>query len=277
MRSEYTGEAKGIDAPNRALLDQLARSASGPFTPDQAAKLLTFDVERARKLLAYLASRGWLSRIRSGLYTTIPLGATAPKLWREDPWIVAATSFAPCYIAGWSAAEHWQLTEQIFRDVVVTTAAPVRTASLKIQDTPFRLRHRNEREHFGLATAWRNQTRVRVSDPTRTLIDLLDDPAIGGGIRHIAEMLENYFQSEHRNDAKIIEYADRLGNRTTLKRLGYLLETLEIDAPTLLAECRKRVSAGLAKLDPTILSLGRIVKRWGLRVNVSVQPKGGDS
>jgi predicted transcriptional regulator of viral defense system len=274
MLSEYTNGAKGIDAPNRALLDQLVRSASGPFTPIQAAKLLTFDIERTRKLLAYLASRGWLARIRNGLYTTIPLGAAAPKQWREDPWIVAAMSFAPCYIAGWSAAEHWQLTEQIFRDIVVTTAAPVRTASVKIQDTSFLLRHRNERQHFGLATVWRNQTRIKISDPTRTLIDMLDDPSIGGGIRNIAEMLDAYFQSEHRDDAKIIEYADRLGNRTTLKRLGFLLETLEINAPNLVIECHKRVSAGLAKLDPTVTTFGRIVKRWGLRVNVTVQPKG---
>jgi predicted transcriptional regulator of viral defense system len=277
MRSDYTTKAKGIDASNRALLDQLVRTASGPFTPVQAATLLTVDVGRARKLLAYLASRGWLSRIRNGLYTTIPLGASAPKFWREDPWIVAATSFAPCYIAGWSAAEHWQLTEQIFRDVVVTTAAPVRNTTVKIQDTPFRLRHRKESEHFGLSSVWRNQTRVKVSDPTRTLIDILDDPAIGGGIRHVAEMLDAYFQSEYRNDDKIIEYADRLGNRTTLKRLGFLLETLKIDAPKLLSECLNRVSSGLTKLDPTVNSLGRIVKRWGLRVNVAVEPKGGHS
>jgi predicted transcriptional regulator of viral defense system len=276
MRSEYTNDAKGIDAPNRALLDKLVRAVSGPFTPVQAARLLDIDVTRSRKLLAYLASRGWLSRIRSGLYTTIPLGATSPKLWREDPWVVAATSFAPCYIAGWSAAEHWQLTEQIFRDVVVTTAAPVRNMTLKIQDTSFRLRHRNESEHFGLSTAWRHQTRVKVSDPTRTLIDVLDDPAIGGGIRHVAEMLHAYFLSEHRDDGKIIEYADRLGNRTTLKRLGFLVQALEIDAPKLVSDCLKRVSSGLTKLDPTVASLGRIVKRWGLRINVAVESKGNN-
>jgi len=277
MHSEYTNLPRGIDFSNRALLDQLSRSAPGPFTPAEAAKLLTVKVERARKLLAYLASRGWLARIRNGLYTTIPLGATSPKLWREDPWIVAATSFAPCYIAGWSAAEHWHLTEQIFRDVVVTTAAPVRSTTQSIQDTSFRLRHRNESEFFGLAVVWRNQTRVKVSDPTRTLIDMLDDPSIGGGIRHIAEMLDTYLQSEHRNDNKIIEYADRLGNRTTLKRLGFLIEALGVDAPNLTSECLERISSGLTKLDPSVASSGRIVKRWGLRVNVTVNPKGGNS
>jgi predicted transcriptional regulator of viral defense system len=274
MQLAEEGLPRGIDFSNRALLEELARSSSGPFTPAEAAELLTLDIDRARKLLAYLAARGWLSRIRHGLYTTIPLGATAPSRWHEDPWIVAAASFAPCYIAGWSAAEHWDLTEQIFRDLVVTTAAPVRTTEVTIQDTPFRLRHRGEKEHFGLAIVWRNQTRVNVSDPSRTLIDLLDDPSIGGGIRHVAEMLANYFQSEHRNDPKIMEYADRLGNRAVLKRLGFLLETLGIAAPKLTSDCLNQISAGIAKLDPAVTNPGRIVKRWGLRVNVPVQCEG---
>ena len=273
METQYTNRPKGIEAANRALLDQMVGSISGPFTPAQAAKLLSIDVVRARKLLAYLASRGWLSRIRNGLYTSVPLGATAPTQWREDPWIVAATSFAPCYIAGWSAAENWHLTEQIFRDVVVITAAPVRSRMVKIQDTSFRLSHRNESEHFGLTIAWRYQTRVQVSDPSRTLIDMLDDPAIGGGICHVAEVFDAYFRSEHRSDDKIIAYADRMGNHTVMKRLGYLIETLKIDAVRLLGACLDRRSLGLTKLDPSSNSQGRILKRWGLRINATVQSR----
>ena len=39
----------------------------------------------------------------------------------EDPWVIAAQLYGPCYIGGWSAAEYWDLTEQIFRTVVVMT------------------------------------------------------------------------------------------------------------------------------------------------------------
>jgi predicted transcriptional regulator of viral defense system len=273
MIIRYTNRPKGIDTPNRALLDELVRSVHGPFTPAEAGRLLATDTVRARKLLAYLAARGWLSRIRSGLYTTVPLGASTPAQWREDPWIVAATSFAPCYIAGWSAAEHWHLTEQIFRDIMVITAAPIRRAHITIQDTPFLLHHRKESYHFGLAVVWRAQTRVQVSDPTRTVIDILDNPAMGGGIVHVAEILHDYLKGEHRDDDKIITYADRLGNRTVMKRLGYLLEMFHIDATALMKACLDRRSAGLAKLDPSSNIPGRITKRWGLRVNATVQPR----
>jgi len=35
--------------------------------------------------------------------------------------------------------------------------------------------------------------KVDVSDVHRTIVDMLDDPSSGGGIRHVAECLSAYF------------------------------------------------------------------------------------
>lgn len=56
----------------------------------------------------------------------MPLGAEGRVGVVADSWILIARAFAPCYIGGWSACEHWELTEQIFREVVVITSKPVR-------------------------------------------------------------------------------------------------------------------------------------------------------
>ena len=64
----------GLEGPNRALLGQLHRGTSGPFKVAEAAEVLKLPRERARRLLAYLAGRGWLSRVSHGVYTTVPLG-----------------------------------------------------------------------------------------------------------------------------------------------------------------------------------------------------------
>ena len=32
----------------------------------------------------------------------------------EDPLVIAEKLFSPCYVGGWSAAEYWGITEQIF-------------------------------------------------------------------------------------------------------------------------------------------------------------------
>ena len=78
-------EKSGISERNRELLDRLHRQAKGPITPTSAASILSVDLPRARRVLAYFAARGWLSRIKQGLYALVPLGATTPSEWREDP------------------------------------------------------------------------------------------------------------------------------------------------------------------------------------------------
>ncbi len=204
----------------------------------------------------------------------MPLGAEAPSRWREDPWVVATTSFAPCFITGWSAAEHWALTEQIFRDVVITTGATVRQRAVTMQGTTFRVHALDATKHFGTRTVWRGRTKVSVADPARMVIDMLDDPARGGGIRHVADVLSNYIAGEHCNEDRLLDYAMRLGNRTVFKRLGYLAESLKLGTPKLIDACFWEKSSGITLLDPSVKKPGRILKRWNLRINVTIEAPG---
>jgi predicted transcriptional regulator of viral defense system len=261
---------QGIHRTNRVLLELLHREVKGPFRPSEAAEILGLDLGRARRFLSYLGARGWLSRVRRGLYTTVPLGAERPTDWREDPWVVAHSVFSPCYVGGWSACEHWSLTEQVFRDVVVVTSRPARAARVVVQGTSFVLKMRKKAKLFGTRSVWRGRLRVQVSDPTRTIVDILDDPGLGGGIRHVSLVLEAYLEGEHRDESRLVEYATRLGNRTVFKRLGYLVEAMKIEALELSARCRASMSTGLTFLDPTLRAKGTIDKRWNLRVNARI-------
>jgi predicted transcriptional regulator of viral defense system len=262
----------GIRAKNRARVATLSRAFGGPFTADEAAEALDVDRAEAARIVGYLASRGWLARVRRGLYAPVPLEASAPEDWRSDPWLVAARVFDPCYIGGWSACEHWGLTEQLFREVLVVTARPQRRSEIEVQGIAFRVAVRKPEALFGTRPVWRGRERAQVSDPSRTIVDILDEPSIGGGIRHVADVLAEYFADEHRDDENLVAYGDRLGNRTVFKRLGYLLEELAIDAPDLVAACAERKSAGISALDPSVRAKGRITRRWNLRVNATVFP-----
>lgn len=274
MRSDYQTSPGGISRENRRVLETLHRRTRGPFGPADAADLLGLELDRASRLLRYLARRGWLSRVRRGLYVPVPLESHRSGEWHEDPWIVASTVFEPCYIGGWSAAEHWSLTDQIFRELIIFSARRVRHRSVEIQGTPMRVKVIAPTKMFGTTPVWRGQLRVAVSDPSRTIVDILDDPKVGGGIRHVAEVLEEYFAGELRADDQLLAYVDRLGNRTVFKRLGYLLESLEIEAPELVRACLERRSSGITVLDPAVHASGRVTRRWNLRVNVSLDRKG---
>lgn len=266
----------GISQRNRAYLEELHRGAHGAFDVGQAARILRLPQGETSQLLGYLARRGWLSRVRRGLYVAVPLDARQSGEWVEDPWVVADRLFAPCYVGGWSACEHWDLTEQTFRTLLVVTARRVRHRDEVIQGLPFHLTVRNEDAMFGTVSVWRGRNKVAVSDPSRTVIDVLDDPSLGGGIRTVADMLAEYLRSEHRDDEMLVRYGDRLGNRAAFKRLGYLVEHGGANASALVEACLARHSSGLAKLDPAAGTPGRIVRRWGLRVNVALGSPGDE-
>ena len=248
----------GLEAATRELLTQLHRAFKGPFAIAEARDVLGVSPERARRLLPYLASRGWLVRIRRGLYATVPLEASEPRTWLVDPWAVAARSFAPCYVGGWTALGHWGLTDQLFNAVVVFTATAVRAKKREHQGTVFRLRQIDERRIFGTRTVWRDGVRVGVSDAERTLVDVLDRPDVGGGIRHVADCLSEWSRTRDGSPEKLTEYATRFENRSVFKRLGYLLETRSLEEPELLAVCKREMSSGLSALDPSSGSAGKV-------------------
>lgn len=260
----------GISEAYRRRVDELHRRFQHPFSVAESAELFRLDRPRTRRLLAHLAARGWLNRVRRDAYITVPLGAERPGEWREDPWVVAARIFSPGYLGGWTACEHWGLTEQIFRDVQVVTTRRLRHRTQEIQGTRFLAKTISADRLFGTKTVWRGSNRVEVSDPSRTVVDLLDDPALGGGIRHVAEIVAAYFASEHRDDRRLQDYVRRLGNRTIWKRLGYLLETQMLAAPELLDVCKQSMSAGISVLDPGAEPKGPVLKRWNLRINATL-------
>ena len=265
----------GISGRNRRLLTTLHRSVAGPFSVEEAASALLLSIPRTHRLLAYLADRGWLLRLRRGLYSLVPLEASHARDWVEDPWVVASKLYgSSSYIGGWSACEHWDLTEQLFTETVVITTRRLRSAKDEVQGFSFRVKRTKPDMIFGVRTVWRGRTRVNVSDPSRTVADLVSDPSLGGGIRHVADVVETYFESEHLDEDLLVGYVDRLGNRTAFKRLGYLTETLDVGSPAFLQCCRDGISSGTSLLDPSLPGSGSYLRRWNLRVNANVSFEG---
>ncbi len=259
----------GIRGPRRAQLAALHRTFPGPFNAEQAASALETAIAPTRRLLAALAERGWLARLRSGWYIAVPLEASEPSEWREDPWIVAGTLFAPSYIGGWSAAEHWELTDQIFNDVYVVAGKKVTPSRQSIQGTKFIVRSVPTNALFGTRRVWRRRVAIEVSDPHRTIIDVLNIPAAAGGALHASEVLNTYFESPGADPARLLEYGDRLGSGAIFKRLGYLTELQQHGNRGFVDACRQRITSGVSWLDPAGPRNGRIVSRWSLRVNIA--------
>lgn len=242
-------------------------------SPDEAAAELGVDAGVAARKLANWAEKGWLRRVRRGLYIPVPVEAERPASWSQDAMVVAAAVWSPCYFSGWTAAAHWGLTEQVFRTTVVKTVRRVRRSEVRLLDADYLLAHVDEGAMgWGLEAVWQEEVRLLVADPARTVVDILDSPRIGGGIRHAADILGSYLD-EH-DPQLLVEHADRLGNRAVFKRLGFLVEALGREEPALTAACLARLSAGVALLDPDGPKVGPRVARWSIRENVRVRAEG---
>ena len=255
----------GLRRASRERLAKVLRQAKGSISPADASRALNVEQPEAARLLSKWSSRGWLTRVRRGLYVPVPLESSTADLPLDDAWIVAERLFAPCYVGGWTAAAHWGLTEQLFRSTLVVTIRRPRARRVEARGTVFVVRTIASTAMFGLKPIWRGKVKVNVSDPTRTILDLLDTPALGGGIRSLLDMLKSYFGSAYRDPKLLIRYADQLGNKAVFKRLGFLAATYLPNEAELVADCRKRLSAGNAKLDPK-LPADRLVTAWRLLV-----------
>lgn len=263
--AQYTA---GISATNRARLERLHRSSRGLVTVAEAASVLKLSRFEAAHLLAHWNARGWVRRARRGLYVLVPMGAAGRVGVVADPWVLLAQVFAPCYIGGWSACEHWDLTEQIFNGISVVSAHPQRSAEQAIAGIEFRVRTIDQARVFGTDRVWFGSRRVEVADPHRLLIDILDMPSFGGGARHTLDVVGAYWKSPHRNPAKLLEYAQRYKRGTVFKRMGLTAELFGSVSDEWLEECRKHMSNGISRLDPSGPDTGRILTRWRLRINV---------
>ncbi len=246
----------------RDKLASVLRRAGDLVTIEDAAGALGVSRQEAAKTLWRWSRQGWLRHLRRGLYAPVPLDAVSQEQVLPEPWILVPELFDPAYIGGWSAAEHWDLTEQVFRSVLVYTARPVRPREQTIQGIPFVLKRVKLDKIFGVRPVWHGKVKVQVSDVHRTVVDMLDDPRVGGGIRHVSTCLKNYLASKQADVPKLIKYADRLGNGAVFKRMGFILSQMDADEE-LLESCRSRLTTGNAKLDPA-LPCRRLVKKWRL-------------
>ncbi len=262
----------GISQAGRTELSRVVEPGRVLVTVNDAVERLGVSRSAAAKKLSWWTKQGWLRRVRRGLYIRVPVEFNAAGRWTADPLYLATVVWSPCYITGWTSAHHWELTEQVFRTTIVKSAQRVRTNKARLLEHDYLVLHIDRDQIWGTKDVWDHGTRVLVADPARTVIDMLDAPKLGGGIRHVSDVLTTYLE-EHSAE-RLVEYGDRLGNRAVFKRLGFLVESLDPSNDALLVACRDRISRGLSLLDPAAEPSGRHVRRWALRINAHVPEPG---
>lgn len=275
---EPVQSVRGIGKKYRQLLGKVIQQSNGYLNVNIVQKILNVSHPLAKLYLSRWAKSGWIKRIKRGSYIPLDVQTQDLSLVMEDPWVVAYGLFANCYIGGWTAAHHWGFTDQLYNDTIVLSNRRLSSVHQRIGNHLFIVRHVSPAKMFGTRTVWRERAKVKISDPHKTIVDVLNDPSIAGGIRSAMDFLTNYLLSPDKNLALIMDYAIKMGNKTIFKRLGYLLTILEEKDSHTISLCQANMSQGYSQLDPSLKGHS-LVRKWRLWIpdyfhSQYTQPKG---
>jgi predicted transcriptional regulator of viral defense system len=271
MQERSEPALEGLSAQQRRILGVFIAKGLPVIRVEDVQSVHATSRKAANVVLSRLHQKGWLRRLERGSYALVPLESATTRPAIEDAWSLAMELFAPCYISGWSAAEHWSLTEQVFQSIAVVTGHPQRSSSRTIAGLRFRVRAIAPARIFGTSSVWVGSNSVAVADPHRLLIDVLDSPELGGGGVHTMEIVDAYWKSSHHDAQKLLKYALRYGRGAVLKRLGFSAERAGVVSGDWLDLVEGRLSQGIIRLDPKSGNLGALSRRWRLRVNIPLQ------
>ncbi|MCH8875720.1 MAG: hypothetical protein IIA89_02720, partial [Chloroflexi bacterium] len=128
-----------------------------------------------------------------------------------------------------------------------------------------------ERKLFGVTTQTIDGLTFRITDREKTLGDACDRPDLCGGAQGLVDAL---LSSEELDWEKVDTYLDRMRSGAIYKRLGYLVDSLDLPIPDLqwrLDQWRRSLSEGVALLEPGRKPDGPIHTAWRVRVNAKVK------
>lgn len=244
----------------------LARMATKPtFSTEDARHLFSKDLPS--QFLDRLERKGWIRRIKRGRFAVIPLSSGETRATQLHEFLIAMELVSPAAIAYWSALNHHGMTEQIPRTVFVVTNHHVQKSTKETLGVTFQIISVQPIKFFGIEKDWIDEQPFSVTDKEKTIIDGLDLPKYIGGVGEIAKALAQSW--DELNEAKLREYAVKIGNTAVGKRLGFLMEAMGLGDPETL---RRTLSfgAGFSPLDPTLPKRGKHSRRWGLLINAEV-------
>jgi predicted transcriptional regulator of viral defense system len=234
---------------------QLRRSDLHYFTPVLLADLFSLTQRQAYRLVARLKADGLVDEIEKGKYLLLGL---EPEMVLSNPLYIASHLVAPSYVSYWSALHYYGYTEQVPLTAFVATTRKKRSVSyggLRVHFVAIQ-----PHKFFGYRREDVADLPIVIADEAKAIVDSLDLPQHAGGICEAAHAPRIALETV--DVPTLIEYANRMENKSLASRLGYLLEVSGRSAEGLVH------SASPVKLDPSKPRTGHTVARWQIVVNI---------
>lgn len=250
------------------MLNRLAAAGEVVFSTDEARAALGDGEQNVNKLLYRLTRKRWLLRLEKGKYLLLPLEAGMEGVYSVHEFVIAAHLVDPYAIAYASALTFYGLVDLLPQTVLVATTR--RKADIVVDELGlcFRFVTLTSDKFFGLQTVIAEEQPVQITRRSKSLVDGLDRPDLCGGMVEMAKAVCRYAR-DSADWEQVTSDAWRLGNGTVFKRLGYLVELMQLEVGDWVERWRNLMSAGETLLDPHYGRRGAYHSGWNLRVNIS--------
>jgi len=210
----------------RVVLD-LEWRAQKTITLEEIARIAGASDGYARHLAHGLVKKGWLERLRPGLFQLVPADRGVDGVADTNPLAAGAVLVGPCFFSFGTACTHHGLTEQRFAEVYV--ACRQRRPAASIRAVRYVFVHVRADRFFGFDETSVLGSAVQMATIERALLDSVDRPALAGGMREVSSIVG---RAARRVSWKtLVEYARRWNSSALVQRLGYYLDLHDAEMP----------------------------------------------
>ncbi len=225
--------------------------------------------ENYARLFAHrLVKKGWLERLRPGLFQLVPADRGREGVADTNPLAAGAVLVSPYFYSFGTACTHHGLTEQVFSEVYLACQEQRRPET--IRDKRYVFVHVPEPRFFGFEEITVLGHAVQMATTERAVLDAIDRPRYAGGIGEVSRIVARA-ASKVSWDA-LIELAGKWSSSALVQRLGYFVDLHQVDVPdriraTLLEFVRpqSKIQLGSRRKWGTT---GKLVRPWNVVENV---------
>ena len=226
-----------------------------------------------------MTKRGSLMRLKEGVYYIIPYEQNV-ETFMPDWHLVAEhlVNDAKHYIGYYSALQIYNLITQPSLKEQIVVSKQIRPSEIKIKEVPFQFIYHNDKHFFGFKKIWIDSfNKVQCSDLEKTFIDCLFKPDYAGGIVEVARAI--YTSKDKIKYDTLLEYAKKFDSQAVIKRLGFILEILDIPAyltesgrnTHIIDELQLMKTASYVVIDTELPKTGKRISRWSVQQNLETE------
>ncbi len=243
----------------------LEKEGKSVFKTDDAYRILGTSRDSINSALYRLRNKGRIEEIERGKYLLIPARSGIEGKWAETPFLIASELVHPYYIGFWSALNYWGMTEQVPNVTYVVTTKRKKKKEMSYGQINFEFITLSKKKFFGIIEEKIEDKTFSISSREKTIVDCLLHPQYCGGID---EVIKGIWESQNELDfEKILDYSKKVGVEVVTRRIGYMLDMLEIKEE-IANKIAKTNPKGFMWLDPIgpkkILEYS---KKYGLIIN----------